>query len=211
MFYISGERSKIIMEGQLKNISCPYCNDTNCKYKVYGIYSHFFWIPMLPSKREVVYECSHCRSLYNENLATSEMKKAIEFEYQNLGKPKYPLWMYIGGSIFIPLVLWIVFCFVKIYIEDKNEEKVFIESPQANDVYFMKSPKTEDFETLLKVQSVKNDSVFVRFNNYEFEKGLGSFKYEDEKYYSKDVFGITKKRLKELYEKDSITNIRRKK
>jgi hypothetical protein len=58
---IYGTRGKVIPGGRRQDIVCASCGQADLA--TYGIlrYFHIFWIPVLPTKKQPVAECLHCK------------------------------------------------------------------------------------------------------------------------------------------------------
>ena len=90
---------------------------------------------------------------------------------------------------------------------DKNN-KIYIEDPQVGDVYSITTEKNGYYSSL-KISEIKNDSVFVIFNDYEIDKRSKIYKIDKDQIYTSDSEGYTKSELKDLFNKGIIYDIDR--
>jgi hypothetical protein len=117
-------------------------------------------------------------------------------------KTKTPIWTFVGLAIIAVLVLMEVNNSRK---KDQNNS-AFILAPKTGDVFEV---KTKDNQyTLFKAVRVEADSVFVQINNYVADRSTALYKMKN-KEYSPSVFALSKKELKEMFDKGNILDIDR--
>ncbi|MFY7739203.1 MAG: hypothetical protein ACOVQC_01695 [Flavobacterium sp.] len=89
----------------------------------------------------------------------------------------------------------------------KAKEKTYIENPKVGDVYEM---EVEDgFYSTAKVLTVRNDSVFVTYNNMKTDKTEGISEIDIDRNYGLFKGAYSKKKLESLFAQDSIFAINR--
>lgn len=199
IFY--GRNSSRLKDGQIHNVTCPNCqNSTTMSYSIFGKYAHLYWIPTFPMGKENILECNHCKQTYKLKELPDQVKQKFELEKHN----GYPFW-YFSGLIAIACLIALISYWSK---QDDENNKVYIESPQYGDVYSIKSDK-DGYYTSLKITQVKNDSVFVIFNDYEIDRRSKIYKIDKDKNYTMEPEGFTKSELKNLFEEGIIYDIDR--
>lgn len=205
---ITGYFKKTIGEGIISDLECPNCYQKgSMNYEIKGNCSHIFWIPFLPTNREYELTCRFCNRTFTEKMFTDEMCSKVKQDIKVKGKPSYPFWMYLGGSILIPFCLFIFIKLGVIWYEDRGKEEQMINLPEINDVYTVKSVATKGFYTLLKVDSLSGENVFVKLNTMEAEREFDLLEYRKDKFFSSERVCFTKKRLQELYKNDTLVSV----
>ncbi|MDB5200650.1 MAG: zinc-ribbon protein [Ferruginibacter sp.] len=183
---------------------CPTCGTQNSvEMHVFQKYAHIFWIPFFPIGKTAVSQCEHCKQV----LKPKEMPASLKSEYENMKlQHKTPLWMFSGLAAIVVLIG------LAMYNGKQTDERnaKWILAPQAGDIYEVKTPDKQ--YTLYKVDEVQGDSAYFRVNMYESNKlsGLADLKRKGDAGYSEDVYGVSKKDLKEMLEKKEIVGIERK-
>jgi hypothetical protein len=90
-----------------------------------------------------------------------------------------------------------------------EETAKWIVAPQSGDIY---EYKTEDNQyTLLMVNDIQGDSVYIRQNQYEtnLKKGLRKLKAKGSVAYSTELYSFSKGELKAMFDKGVILDIDR--
>ncbi|WP_126973999.1 hypothetical protein [Gynurincola endophyticus] len=198
---IFGHNSKYVVH-EPNYEDCTYCNSkASVSLYIYQKYAHVFWIPMFPLRKVGVSECSHCKQV----LRSKQMPASLKSRYEKLkSESRTPLWIFSGTFLLIVLVSSLVF------ISNKKTAltKKYIAAPQAGDI--MKIRTSTGHYTLLRIADVREDSVFIQFNQYEINKSGKLHTLESEPF-SEDVFILTKEELQEKYNSGDIFNVDRKK
>lgn len=180
---------------------CPHCEtQNNMEMHIFQVYAHIFWIPAFPLYKTGVNQCNHCKQV----LKSKEMSGALKLTYENLkSQTKAPKWTFA----FLGVMVAVVTLAAIVGQQNDKENAQFIASPQIADIYEVEMGSRE--YTLYKVEAVEGDSVFVCPSNYAVNKssGLNKLKYKD---YSDEVYGFTKKQLKNMLEKGEIMDVERK-
>ncbi len=181
--------------------TCPNCNNQGTlTFDVFGKHAHIFWIPLFPLGKKGYSECSHCKQV----LEIKEMPEPIKQECRNFkSETKSPIWQFAGLGIFLAVMA------IGAYASenDKKLEKEYIVSPQKGDVYEYKV-ETGNYSTM-KVVKVSKDSVFVSPNEYEISRRSKIYKIDKPKNYSQSSFGISRDKIKKMYDTGEIFDINR--
>lgn len=91
---IYGTRAKHLGSFQVKDISCPFCEQVEPQHmSVFGRYAHVMWIPVFPLGKRQIAECTRCKRTYDSANFTKEMH-LIGSELG--GRLKFPVWMWAG-------------------------------------------------------------------------------------------------------------------
>jgi hypothetical protein len=179
---------------------CPNCGTQNSiEMYVFQKYAHIFWIPLFPTGKTAVSECSHCKQV----LKQKEMPASLKASYDNLkAQSKTPIWTFSGLALLAILISFGVYTDKQ---NDARNAKLILE-PKSGDIFEI---KTEDNNyTLYKVESVAGDSVLLAANNFETNKksGLRDLK---EKGFSSELYSYHKNELKTMLESGEIMDIER--
>lgn len=200
---VYGTRTKQIAKEVITD-KCPNCGRQNStELYVFQKYAHVFWIPFFPTGKTAVSQCEHCKKV----LKLKEMPDSLKDVYQRVKtQSKPPVWTFAG------LALLTVLISIGVVSSQQNDAKNarLILAPQSGDVFEI---KTEDNQySLYKVDAVKDDSVFVLFNQYETNKlsGLSDLKRKGDAAYTDETFYFSKQDLKAMLEKGTILDIERK-
>ncbi len=64
--------------GQLDDIACPHCEQTNTlTISKTSNWFHLFWIKLFRVSSNTVAECSHCKRVYFEEEFSEEMRRGL--------------------------------------------------------------------------------------------------------------------------------------
>jgi hypothetical protein len=199
IFY--GTNSSRLKDGQLPNVTCPNCeNQTSMTYSVFGKYAYLYWIPVFPMGKVNILECNHCKRTYK----LKELPEQIQRKFETEKHTGIPLLHFSGLAIIVLAIAYFAYSSSK----HKEDEAVFIKTPAIGDVYSIKSESPGHFTTM-KVTEVKNDSIYVVFNDYEIDKQSAIYKIDKASNYSDYTDGYTKEEIVSLYENKTIYNIDR--
>jgi hypothetical protein len=198
IFY--GSKGVHLHSEQAGGIKCSNCEQHSTHtISIFGKYAHVYWIPFFSIGKKGVSECNHCKI----TLEPKEMSEPLRLAYKNAkGNAKSPIWHWSGIGVIAAIIGLVAF-------NSSQHEKdviVYINNPQLGDVY---EYKPNDFYSLLKVTSVSQDSVFVIANNYEMEMQSSLYKIDKESNYTTEPYGISKERIKELFESKEILDVDR--
>jgi hypothetical protein len=179
---------------------CPNCGAQNSiNMYVFQKYGHIFWIPFIPMEKTGVSECTQCKQV----LKILQMPAYLRTTFVNVkAKTKTPIWTFAGLAAVGILIILVVLQGIK----DKELNAKLVLTPHAGDIYEVKTK--EHNYTLMKINKVKGDSVYVNLNNYETDKASGIYKLK-EKGYSEEVLGLSKMDLQEMFKEGNIYDIER--
>jgi len=198
---IYGSRAVHLRTVQSKNATCPSCKTQGSLIiSVFRKHAHIFWIPLFPIGKQGVSQCQHCKSV----LETREMPEPIKREYRNLkNEAKGPIWQFAGLALIAFLIAWSSFTSG----ENKKREQEYLASPIEGDIYEYKI-ETGSFSTF-KVIGISKDSVFISDNEFKISKVSRLYKIDKPENYSEFSYGVSKNKLKEMYESGEIFDIKR--
>lgn len=196
---IYGTKGKQITK-ELITDKCPNCGAQNSiDMYVFQKYGHIFWIPFVPMEKTGVSECTQCKQV----LEILKMPPYLRTAFVNVkAKTKTPIWTFAGLAAVGILIIVVVLQGIK----DKELNAKLVLTPQAGDIYEIKTK--DDHYTLMKINKVKGDSVYVNLNNYETDKASGIYKLK-EKGYSEEVLGLSKMDLREMFKEGNVYDIER--
>lgn len=206
-----------ILEVQETHHPCQHCNKTGFNsFYVQGTYFHLMFIPTLSGGKEVYSTCTNCGKTYS----LKNMPPHIQFDAREFKKKvKVPTWynsLIIAIILFIPL--FIIFSIpdyddlVERYKNEKLQGK-YILYPEKNDVYLydtsLESGKKQWY-TLLKVDSVGKDSVYLIMNNWEAETILEVDKKNTGWGFFMGIeYALAKEDIEEMYKYGTIIRVER--
>jgi hypothetical protein len=198
---IFGSRAVHLKSVELKTTNCPSCNtQESLVLSIFRKHAHVFWIPMFPIGKKGVTQCQHCKNV----LETKEMPEPIKRQYINLkNETKGPIWQFAGVGIITALIVWAIYA----NGENKKLEIKYIASPVVGDVYEYEI-ESGSYSTL-KVMNISKDSVFVFSNNYEIDRKSKVDKIDKPENYSDLFYGISKSKIKKMYDDGDIFEVNR--
>lgn len=183
--------------------TCPNCaSEDKMRVDIYQKYAHIFWIPLFPLNKVGYAECSQCKY----GMVERNFPSAVGTQYNAIrSKVKLPIWTF-SGLFIIALIIGIGV--VEGKQKDSKNEKL-IENPQVGDVYEYKAGASE--YTLIKVNQVDADTVYLLFNDYQVNRSSGFKKIREQgnDAYSDEPFPVLKEDLKEMFDTGKILNINR--
>ena len=91
---IYGWRGAKIGSYDIPNTVCGHCgNHEPQRITVYGKYVHVLWIPIFPTGKKKVAECTHCLKTIEEKNFPSDLRANV---HHNADTVKRPIWHYLG-------------------------------------------------------------------------------------------------------------------
>lgn len=188
---IFGTRGKVLKSKNTTSYDCENCNSKNTvTFSFIARYFHIFWIPIFPTSKKGISQCSHCKQVLYANEMSTEMKQDYASAAANA---KRPITHYFG--LFIIGLLFIFISF-SVYKNSLNEAK-YLGNPQVDDVY--KIEKNGSY-TLYKVSEIKGDSLIFATHKMVVKKYLGLSELE-KKYkndYSDEKLKFTVKQIESM-------------
>jgi hypothetical protein len=198
---IYGTNSKLLITQQITE-TCPNCNTNNTMHiSVYQKWAHIFWIPTFPIGKAGGSYCESC----NQVLKPKNMPADIRLNYDNIkAQSSLPIWTFSGIGVIV-LIAIAVFIFNK-----QKAQKVtqMIPSIQKGDIMHMKLE--DNAYTLVKVNRVKGDSVFLFLNKFQTNNLSGIDDLKSKGYDTLEE-GFTIADLKAMDSREEIIDIERNK
>ena len=196
---IYGTKAKELAKESITE-KCPNCGTQNSiEMYVFQKYAHIFWIPLFPTGKTAVSECSHCKQV----LKQKEMPAPLKASYDNVkAQAKTPIWTFSGLALLAVLISFGVYS----ENQDAARNAKLITEPKAGDIFEIKTVGNN--YTLYKVESVAGDSVLIAANNFETNKlsGLRDLKVKG---FSTELYSYHKNELKMMLESGEIMDIDR--
>lgn len=194
-------RNKVISANNSVNCNCDNCGAQNrIKMSVVLHYLSVFFIPTFPQRKTLKSQCNNCKQILQE------FQFPIHFDKEAnrlKTKIKPPLWSR-AGVLFVPLF----FVCIAVVDEIRNDRiKGYLAAPLVGDIYELKIADEE--YTLIKVNRVSTDSVYVSESLYITNTAKGLRKIQKKKYDS-ETFPIAKPALKEMFDERKIIDVDRK-
>jgi len=198
IFY--GSKGVHLHSEQVSGVKCSHCEQTSTHtISIYGRYAYVYWIPFFPLGKKGVSECNHCKI----TLELKEMSESLKLAHQNVkGNAKTPIWHWSG----LGLVAVIIGISGFLSAQHDKAAITYIDKPLTGDVYEF---KPNEYYSLLKVTSVDQDSVYVISNDYETERQSDLDDIDKASNYTTTPYGISKERIKELFESKKILDVNR--
>ncbi len=172
---VYGTRAKHLGSFQVRDIPCPYCEQTETQQmSFFGRYAHIMWIPLFPIGKTPVAECTHCKRTYRK----AEFSERLRLIAGELGqRVKSPRWMWAGlmiiGAIFLVSA-------VISGIQDRLPKDPRAEMLQADINAMMAEPMPaydstsvvlDDLMTMMAVEELRPET-FTYLTKVSGEKGL---------------------------------------
>lgn len=198
---IYGTRAVSLDSFELTAQPCENCGtEGSLVLTIFRKHAHIFWIPMVPLGKKGVSVCTNCKN----TLKVSEMPEPLKMEYQSVkNSVKGPIWQFTGLVLVLLLASFIWYE----NGENQKEELIYLSSPAAGDIYYLKLATGE--YTTLKVMTVSQDSVFVVANEFVTNKPSGNRKLNKPENYSADSYGIARTYLIELHQDGDLYTVSR--
>ena len=200
---IFGVRSVQVNAAKTRKVTCTNCGKKGLiTVKVFRKHFHLFWIPMFPVFKTGSSQCGNC----GEVLEPKEMPKFLKNEFLKVKSDSSgPYWQFSGLALAAGLALY----FNHVGEQDRIDEQEYLSKPSQGDVYMYKISRGS--YSSLKVDSVSFDSVFVYQNDQStFRRSKVYFINRNENY-SYSSYGISRKRIEEMYGAEDIFDILRSK
>lgn len=195
---IHAEKPEKTLVNVTVNSVCPLCSKSaSIRIVCIQPYVRMFFIPMLPVFRDRLVRgiCSVC----DESFSEKKFTEALDRHYKEVKKSP-PLWMFTGAALLVTLIAGIV----TLIIMMKNMEAKAVLKPQQGDVYNIKLDDRRF--TIIKVNAVKNDSVYLIRSMFETNDNSGFVELYD-KEYDTLVKVVPKTQIKEWYDSNFIIGV----
>ena len=203
-------------EESTDKLCCEVCLHTH--HSVIGSVKYGFMflelLPFFPIKRKVTVACKSCKKIYNDKLINpviyKEFKKSI-FKFYRI------LPMYSGAII---TLLMLFYWQWGLYQSELNTQK-YIQTPKVNDFYYFNqrqlsgSLHPNEKYSLAKVVSINDGMVSLVFGIFRFkressiEKDIRSGMVLDSRYFNKQRYLFSGKKLLDLYDEQTVISVKR--
>lgn len=198
IFY--GTNASRLKDGRLNNVTCPNCNNnTTMNYSVFGKYAYIYWIPIFPTGKENVLECTSCNKTYKLKELPEQIKHKFETEKYN----GIPFKHFAGLGIIAVIVC------IAMYLGKQHEEDVekYIHDPQVGDVYTLEGEQS-GYHSAMRITEVTADSVYALMSDYEYNTTRLRDLNKDENY-SSEMYAFSKEDILTLFAEEAIEDIHR--
>lgn len=166
MFIVYGVRGNIVEKSYHKKQLCKSCKcETEFSIIVRAKYFHIFWIPILPSGKDVKLQCNKCKKVYDSDQPTIEYSAIIK-------SAETPFFYWTGSFAFIFFGFFLYLLPLMGFSASKQKINLKVE-----DTYVFKISK--EF-SLRKISKIEKDSVFFFSDNYKTEE-VDELKTRDKK------------------------------
>jgi zinc-ribbon family len=200
---IFGIKASSLFTHKIASESCTHCGThDSVNVNVFQRYFHVFWIPFFPIGKTSVTQCDHCRHALRQH----EMPASLQNYCKSASaKVKTHIWSFSGLFLFGVLLT----CVIISNQQDSRENAAYISAPAQGDIYELK--EGEHAFTLLKVENVVKDTVFIHYHQYQVTKSTGLIDLKADKglEYNPLLVSFSKQALKDMYDKGEILNIDR--
>ena len=196
---IYGTRAVHLTSSQSSNTTCPKCaTKDSLIFSVFSKHAHIFWIPLFPIGKTGFAQCKYCNHEMEKKEMPDHVRKAFLVAK---GDTNVPIWQFSGLILIAGLAVFGYFQGK----EYKKEELTRINAPKVEDVYKYKT-EGGNYSTM-KISSITEDSVFVRFNDYETNKKSGVKEINILANYSELNYGMSKEDVKKQYAEGKIYDV----
>ncbi|HEX7753853.1 MAG TPA: hypothetical protein VF421_00795 [Niabella sp.] len=199
---IFGTRGKVLKTNAAP-LDCGHCGTKSAVYLRFVVrYFHIFWIPIFPTSKKGVTQCTHCKEVLYENQLPAGLRATYYTEKQ---KVRTPLQYYTGLLLVGVFALFVMYTG---YTSSKNN-RLFIKDPRVGDVYEVKESSNKF--TLYKVTGVTADSVEVVSNTYFADRSSALYKLRRKHGtdYGSEKSAFSRSRLQALFDEKQILNVKR--
>ena len=154
-------------------------------------------------RKKTLVSCEECGHLYENKKITNAINVKL-----NRVKDRYPIrtpiWAFSGI-----IIITLFFCWA-FWQSDRHDavEADYINAPKKGDVYFLDSSSVK--YTTLRIDKVDKVNVYYTVNDTSVSKYTKVFSINNDKYYTDKKGVLSRKKIEELYKKDSIMSITRK-
>lgn len=188
---IFGTIAKILNSKEMLSYDCENCNSKGTvTFLFLARYFHIFWIPIFPTSKKGMSQCSHCKQVLYANEMSPKMKQDY---FMASAKAKRPITHYFGL-----FVIGLLFCMIifTVYQNSVNETE-YLANPKVDDLYKIEK---NDTYTLYKVYEVKGDTLIFKTHSMSTKKysGLSDLlkKYKND--YADATIKFTKDQIKSM-------------
>lgn len=203
-----GTKSKSIKKGILTRIHCDYCDEeSDMEYDFQQKYFHLYFIPFFPLSKKISVCCENCFTLFEGKHISNSINIKL-----NRVKDQYPIqtpiWAFSGIILLTIVSCWAIWQSDRHHVQESN----YIKNPKKGDIYYIESQlkKYTTVYSTLKVDKVDEQNVYFTFNDTSVSKYTKIFSILEDKRYTNRKGIYTRKKVEDLFKKDSIISITRK-
>lgn len=231
MLFFFGLGTTSIGSYPLAGVACGYCGTLNSLLlTIYSRYLHFFWVPVIPTGKSCVSECTHCKQVLKENQlpAAYRQQAAALMQQAKLPVSNY-LVLAIAGVAFVALMVVGAFSSSPkpatstaatstaprtseepIEVDEPATEanKPLLAAPQVNDMYVVRYADGK-FNTM-RVLRVVPDSLYFQSSSYQPGVPANVATRQDSvmKHLDPTVIGMSRDILRRMSEYGNLTVVR---
>ncbi|MFT6716474.1 MAG: hypothetical protein ACJA0Q_001115 [Saprospiraceae bacterium] len=190
----------VLLKSELaKSCKCPSCEEVDTTYiNIYSRHFHIFWIPISPFGKMSVSYCSNCEVEFKKKDMPQSIRSA--FEIINIDA-KPPIWQFSGLAIIGGFVLWAAYETEL----DSKEDLLFLQNPEVGDIYEYEEDNGN--YSIMKVSEIQQDTIWIRFNNYEVSATSATYELNDDSCFSYLSIPFTKNRLDSMFQEGTIFDV----
>jgi len=197
---IYGIGGKKLLTEQLTE-KCPQCgSDDSFEITIAARYFHIFWIPFFPVGKKSEAYCKKC-GFVSEIPSPSEQINAKSTELES--RLRAPIYLFTGLVLVLLVIVFIIFR----GIEKNKRTDEYVHFPKVGDIYEIKT--FDDYYSLLRIEEVFDDSVYVCFHGFEVDRKSGLKELKTKKGWSLERYVYRKSELLQMYEEGYIISIDR--
>tara|TARA_B110000091_G_scaffold207270_1_gene245245 strand:- start:1040 stop:1501 length:462 start_codon:yes stop_codon:yes gene_type:complete len=146
-------------------------------------------------------ECTNC-NVTQDFKDMNEQLRRVSADIKR--DTKTPIWYWSGLGI-IALIISISYYF---RVQHDEDVKNYIKEPLVGDVIEFKNLETRYF-SILKIESVTKDSIFVIQNNYETDKKGDISEINISKNYTTEAFAFGRNEIQKMFDDEIFYDINR--
>jgi hypothetical protein len=199
MIVVGHSEAQQISKISLSKTPCKNC-DSKGALELWSFtqYIHLFFAPFVPNGKKSVIICSECGKDYSIEKQKESLQEIAKTEQQKL---KYP-WWYFSGLIFLVLIVLSV---ISYHQYDHFRDAEYVKSPIIGDIYEYKE-KNGWYSSFI-VNKVFQDSVYVRYNQYNIDDKYSVDKITMEGNFLPWTNSVSRKKLESMFESGEVTEI----
>jgi len=201
IFY--GTKATTLATEPVLGVKCPNCGkSTTLVATVFGRYAHIYWIPLFPFSKVAVLSCEGCLQAWEEKHLPEAAASAVREVKANAPHRR---WEWAGLGLLLMLGGFITVAGIR----GNREDDALLASPRAGDIYTVRSDSSKRY-TLLKVQSVRADSVELLENQYSTDSSTPLTTLKDKKDdYDPGSFTVSRASLLDMRRQGRLTDVSR--
>lgn len=210
MLFLFGTGSTHLTSKHFEQGTCSGCGQKgHIHCSIIGKYAHVFWIPFFPYEKEVIAQCHYCKRQY----VLHEMPPEVQAEITQIKRAtRHPFWHWLGLILAALFIASIIVTVIVTNKERNQNNSAYIANPQVADVYCYKYKEDNSSYnySLMRIEAIRNDSLFFADNNYgcKYSSDVPKLNIESQ-YDTEELIVYTLDELKELLKSGDIVDIYR--